>query len=500
MPMPSLFDDPEITEDSEPYDDDLEGDDFPEETGDGNEPRRRPRRQPTRSGDPGIDDDDDDNETADSADEDEAEPADPDQDEDTDEETGVPAAAEVAGLRSERLVPFSELLLEYKHWQNPRRHTGLDKESLEALADDIAAKSTQTQVRLDDGTVEPRVIAGNTDALLVVQIRGANGATDLLVLDGQRRHKAIEIAWGIKKGAPSDVLVKVVDREPEPVEWSQELAQRYLLEVLGSVGQRQGLSNYELAESARSLQGTIDPDTGKEFTIAEIARRIGRSPSWTSKIFSAMANASAKVLAKWRTGEITEEVFRELVAGVQDKTKQEEEADKIAAARESGDKAAARQTAKEAAELARQQKREAKEKAKREAEEKKAAAKAAKEAEKAAKKAKKVVRGPQAQLPLAKEPSADSKPEKAAAKPDGDKPAKPKPVPFAIIEDYADQAKKKPPTHELVKGIIMGLQVAAGLLAMEDLPKPWHAYVHRLAGTVPEKSGKGKGKGKRAPR
>lgn len=486
MPMPSLFDDPELTEDSEHYEDDLEGDDFPEETGetgDGNDP------------DPGIEDDDD-NEIADSAAEDNAEPADPDAEDDADEDTDVPAAAEVAGLRVERLVPFSDLLLEYKHWQNPRRHTGLDKESLEALADDIAAKSTQTQVRLDDGTVEPRVIAGNTDALLVVQIRSASGI-DLLVLDGQRRHKAIEIAWGIEKGAPSDVLVKVVDREPEPVEWSQELAQRYLLEVLGSVGQRQGLSNYELAESARSLQGTIDPDTGKEFTIAEIARRIGRSPSWTSKIFSAMANASAKVLAKWRTGEITEEVFRELVAGVQDKTKQEEEADKIAAARESGDKAAARQTAKEAAELARQQKREAKEKAKREAEEKKTAAKAAKEAEKAAKKAKKVVRGPQAQLPLAKEPSADSKPEKAASKPDGDKPAKPKPVPFAIIEDYTEQAKRKPPTHELVKGIIMGLQVAAGLLAMEDLPKPWHAYVHRLAGTVPDKPAKSKGKGRK---
>lgn len=475
MTMPSLFDDPEMTEDSEHYEDD-----FPGETG----------------GDPGIEDDDE-NEIADSADEDDAGPDDPDADardaeEDADEETYVPAAAEMAGLRAERLVPFSDLLLEYKHWQNPRRHTGLDKESLEAIADDIAAKSTQTQVRLDDGTVEPRVIAGNTDALLVVQIRSASGI-DLLVLDGQRRHKAIEIAWGIEKGAPSDVLVKVVDREPEPVEWSQELAQRYLLEVLGSVGQRQGLSNYELAESARSLQGTIDPDTGKEFTIAEIARRIGRSPSWTSKIFSAMANASAKVLAKWRTGEITEEVFRELVAGVQDKTKQEEEADKIAAARESGDKAAARQTAKEAAELARQQKREAKEKAKREAEEKKAA----REAEKAAKKAKKVVRGPQAQLPLAKEPSADSKPEKAAAKPDGDKPAKPKPVPFAIIEDYTEQAKRKPPTHELVKGIIMGLQVAAGLLAMEDLPKPWHAYVHRLAGTVPDKPAKSKSKGRK---
>lgn len=478
MTMPSLFDDPEMTEDSEHYEDD-----FPEEPGDGAEP------------DPGIEDDDE-NEIAD-PDKYEAEPADPDQDEDTDEDTGVPAAAEVAGLRSERLVPFSDLLLEYKHWQNPRRHTGLDKESLGALADDIAAKSTQTQVTLDDGSIEPAVIAGNTEPLLVVQIRGANGATDLLVLDGQRRYKAIELAWGIKKGAPSDVLVKVVDREPEPVEWSQERAQRYLLEVLGSVGQRHGLSNYELAESARSLQGTIDPDTGKEFTIAEIARRIGRSPSWTSKIFSAMANASAKVLAKWRTGEITEEGFRELVAGVQDKTKQEEEADKIAAARESGDKASARQTAKEAAELARQQKREAKEKAKREAEEKKAAAKAAKEAEKAAKKAKKVVRGPQAQLPLAKEPSADSKPEKVAAKPDGDKPAKPKPVPFAIIEDYTEQAKRKPPTHELVKGIIMGLQVAAGLLAMEDLPKPWHAYVHRLAGTVPDKPAKSKAKGRK---
>lgn len=477
MSMPSLFDDPEMTEDSEPYEDALDGDDFPEEPGDGAEP------------DPGIEDDDE-NEIADSADEDEAESADPDED-------TVPAAAEVAGLRAERLVPFSDLLLEYKHWQNPRRHTGLDKESLGALADDIAAKSTQTQVTLDDGSIEPAVIAGNTEPLLVVQIRGANGAIDLLVLDGQRRYKAIELAWGIKKGAPSDVLVRVIDREPGPVEWSQELAQRYLLEVLGSVGQRQGLSNYELAESARSLQGTIDPDTGKEFTIAEIARRIGRSPSWTSKIFSAMANASAKVLAKWRTGEITEEVFRELVAGVQDKTKQEEEADKIAAARESGDKATARQTAKEAAELARQQKRQAKEKAKREAEEKKAAAKAAKEAEKAAKKAEKVVRGPQAQLPLAKEPSADSKPEKAAAKPDGDKPAKPKPVPFAIIEDYTEQAKRKPPTHELVKGIIMGLQVAAGLLAMEDLPKPWHAYVHRLAGTVPDKPAKSKGKGRK---
>lgn len=383
----------------------------------------------------------------------------------------------VADLREERLEQLSNLVLEYKFWENPRKFTGLDEASMQALADDILEKSIST---------EEGYVAGNDEALKVVRIKEVDGAIVQLVIDGQRRMRAIEMGLA-RKTSPDEIFVKVVDRESDPVEWTEALAQKYLAEVLSAVGQRQGLSGYELSQSALRLRGTKDLETGKELTMAEIGKIIGRSPSWVSKILTALSNASPKLVLKWRKGELTEEQFRDLATAVTDKGEQDQKADKVTEARQGGDKGAARLAVKESAELAKQQRKN--EAAEKKAEKERAAAE--KKAEKDAQKAKSgkgkkgtAVRGPQAELPMQAQTAA--KPEKPA---EADKTSKPKALPFVVIEDMVGKAKSKPPTHDLVKGILLGVQIAAGLIAMDDLPKPWHTYVNHLAG-APAKPGK----------
>lgn len=420
----------------------------------------------------------------------EAEPDEEDEGEGDDEEDEVPPAdlpaidsltpaqrvGELFDLPKERSEPvrLSDLVLEYHHWQNPRQFTGLDPDGMKALADDILSKSVTTE----DG-----LIAGILSPLLVVKIKGPNATIVQLVLDGQRRYRAIEMAAAAAaaKGDGErsiDVWVKVIDREPEPVEWTEQLSLKYLAEVLGAVGQRQGLSGYELSESAMRLRGTANPDTGAVYTIAQIAQAIGRSPSWVSKIFTARDKASPKLLARWRKGELTEENFKDLAVGVTDKDQQDRAADALTAERQAGDKAAARRTAKEQAERAK-----AREKAERD--ERRAKEKADKKATKDAKPKKKgkSVRG-QAELPMAQEESAGNEPDKSS---NATAPTKPKPVPYVVVEDLVSKSQEHPPTHDLVKGIILGLRVATGMIDMETLPRPWHTYILHLSGDRPAK-------------
>jgi hypothetical protein len=366
-----------------------------------------------------------------------------------------------APSREVRWVPLGNLVLEYRHWKNPRTFTGLDAESLAALSSDIKRKTVNNEQ--DD------VLAGIDDPLKVVRI-AVDGHEVQLVLDGQRRHRAAQLT-----GLGDDILVPVLDREPDPVEWSQALARKYLKEVLTTVGLRANLSSFELSEAAQQLRGEKDLDTGKELTIAQIAAAIGRSDSWVSKILTARASAAPKLLRRWQNGELSEEQFRDLATGVADKQEQETEADKVTEQRRSGDKSGARVTAKERKEQTRAEaktKRDAAKTARAAAKAERARMRAEKaEKKKAAKATKK--QGSLAELPVSATPAPAATP------------AKPKAMLPAVVDDMLESAKKKPPTHELVKGILLGVQIATGRIDMADLPKPWHSYVHHLSGTKP---------------
>lgn len=452
--MPNRYDDPELIED----------DDVPEDDNTAFVDTHAEEEE-----DPGIEEDDE-NELPDPGAAEDPEDSEPDEaisDDEGETEGEAILQAEISA-RAPRLVRVGDLLLDYKHWQNPRTFTGLDSDSLQSLANDIRQKSIPTG---------KEVMAGIDEPLLVVRILAKGGEVDQLVIDGQRRFRAVEMT-----DLGPDVLVPVRDREPEPVEWSEALAQQYLQDVLTVVGLRQGLSAFELSESAVRLRATIDPATGKPLVHAKIATVIGRSESWVSKILAARAAAAPKLLERWRKGELSEEQFRDLATSVADQEEQAQAAEETAKTRRE-DKAGARVSAKERREVAL---REARAKRDKEKADRLAAKAKAKEDRKAAREAKKeakagkgkkapVVKGPQADLPLAADKPAQ--------------PARPKALSPAKIEDLLASSGKRPPTHDLAKGIILGIQVGTGRLDFADLPKQWHRYIEHLSGGSDKKSG-----------
>jgi hypothetical protein len=458
MPSPELFLDPDPREE-EDYDDSAPG--SLDEDDEDPEPVTY-EDEPPDAGPEDAEDDSDSEEEEEEANSEEF---------DEDAEGQAIVDAEIAG-RAPRWVRAGDLLLEYKHWRNPRTLTGLDPISLQALADDIRKKSVPT------GT---SVMAGIEESLWVVRIARGN-QVDQLVIDGQRRMRALELT-----DLGADALVPVRDREPEPVTWTKELAQRYFAEVHKTVALREGLSAYELSESAQDLRASNDPDTSNTYTMAKIGEILGRSESWVSKILTARKSASVKLLGRWRDGEISEEQFRDLAAGSKG-SEQDSAADKVAGARAAGDKAEARRSAKEQKEIAKRDAMATRDFAKAAKAEAKAKAKADKEAVRQAKRQSKgrgkkgpVVSGPQSDLPLAPPPQ----PEKPAQAPPS-----PKPLQRVIVDDLITMTERKPPTHDLVKGIVMGILVASGRLDMAALPKQWHQYVNHATGTTPSKPAK----------
>ncbi len=229
-------------------------------------------------------------------------------------------------------------------------------------------------------------------------------------------------------------------------------------------------------------------------TYVKIGEILGRSESWISKILAARKGASPKLLARWRDGEISEEQFRDLATGTKG-AEQDQAADRVAEARAGGDKAGARQSAKEKKEIARREAQAKKDKAKKDKEAEKAKKKADKMAARDARKQGKgkgkkgspVVSGQQADLPLA---TASEDPKPPAA------PPKAKPMQGVIIDDLLAMTEKKPPTHDLVKGVILGVLVASGRMDMSGLPKQWHQYINHVSGTAPPKPAKKRGKGR----
>jgi len=332
-----------------------------------------------------------------------------------------------------RLVRARDVALEHDHWANPRTMTGLEELKIRKLAASI------------------RELGRVTDPLDVVRVKCADGAIIDLAIDGQRRTLA---AMSLDK----NMLIPVIDRFPEPVELTWELADKLMLEVLHNFSNREPLSDFELSEVAERMKNRSDSPK----TLEQIGAAIDRSPSWVSRILTARASATPALLVKWKTGELTTEEFKDLAA-VKEPTKQEQMATKVADLAKSGNKAEARATAKEGAIVAKNEAKEAK-------------------AEKSNGKPKvaPVVKGPQMDLI---EEKSDKKPEPKAA-PDVPKIKKPSPV---VIEDLLRLATKKPPTAERVQGIIDGVKYAMGLMDPSEFGKAWNTWISRATGAVVKK-------------
>lgn len=328
-----------------------------------------------------------------------------------------------------RYVRLKDLYLEYGQWANPRKFTGLNDDSIDALAASIAAGATQDLGEDEDGDT----YAGIQDPLKVVQvITGIGNIT--VVIDGQRRHVAATKAFQ----DDDQVLIPVRDLYSEPVELTKDLARELLKVSLRTVGTRAGLSSSELADCALRLRA------GGE-TQSTIAVEIGKSESWVSKFLKALDTASPKLVARWRKGEITDEQFKDL-ASEKDPDKQVQATEAVVKARASGDKAEARTTAKETKEHV----------------------KAAKETKPAP----------------AKEVKAKPAKGKGRAPVQTEMPTTPpqKPPSRAIVEDMLEMAKKNPPTHDYVKGLLDGVRWDRGMLDAGDFGKAWQAYLGHVKG------------------
>lgn len=329
-----------------------------------------------------------------------------------------------------RFVRAADLVLDHQHWKNPRTVTGLDDISIAELGEDIKKRGQQVP-------------------LLVQKIKAATksgGDFSNLVLEGQRRGLAIF------ECLPKDFEVAVIDRTPDVIDLTPEIADKIMLDMLSVASRREGLSAYELSEVASRLRD-------RDHTHKEIGKAIGRDESWVSKILTARKNATPDLMKRWRKNEITEEQFRDL-AQVKDPAKQNEAAKEVVKAREDGDNADARAKAKEIAQTFKNEQK---------AEPKKGAS---------ANVAPPVVKGPQADI-------FDRKGDTAGDKRPETPPAPKRNTPSRIaLEEIVALAERRPPTSDQVKGIIQGVRYALGLIEQNQFGKAWESYIARIDGSA----------------
>lgn len=313
-------------------------------------------------------------------------------------------------------APLSSLVLEHKCWANPR--TILDDAKLAELGESIE----------ELGILVPINVARVMD----------NGGLIHLVMDGQRR--VIAGSRVLKKNQE----VPIVLAWPEVIEdLTWEISDQLLTIALNIGNRREALSSYELVETAERLKGR-----GKNNS--DIARALNRSDSWVSRMLKARLNATPKVLALWRRGEMSDEQFKALAAE-KDEARQDEAAVEVVAARQSGDKSEARMKAREVQAANKPTK----------------PAKPAKEepTKPATNGVRPAVTGPQAELPIA-QPA----------------PPKRKALPVFVLEEMLDLAAKRVPVHDYVLGVFDGLRYVLGDKDLAKFAKPWHQYVARLEG------------------
>lgn len=324
-----------------------------------------------------------------------------------------------------REVSLSSLHLDHPLWINPRTFTGLSDKDIGELAEDIKAR----------GILVPPMVQRIT----------ANGSTIDLVIDGQRRVRAALEAFS------KNHKIEVIDRTDKPIEFSWEESDKAMLDALAMGQKREGLSSFELSEVAERMRS-------RDRTLDDIAAAIGRSPSWVSKMLKARTHASPKLMLAWRKGQVTDEQFKDL-ANV-DQSKQGDHVKTTIEARESGDKAEARQTVKELAE-----------KFKRD--------------EKQAKKPDSAPNGKSVTTPA----NGGHQAEMWGPPPPVKKTAV---TPRFALEELVQLADKRAPTHDYVKGIMDGVRYALADLDPNEFGKPWRAYIERVGGTGAKKAKKAK--------
>ena len=374
---------------------------------------------------------------------------------------------------SSRFVTLGNLHTEHHNWKNPRTVTGLDDKAIAALAADIKEVRDQSE--------DPKKASGFLSPITVVQVKQPTGDVVDLSVDGQRRVLAAEYLK-----LPKTTLIEVVDLTGwnEPVDLTPDKADE-LTSVVMRMFNREGLSSFEVSEIAQGMR-----NRGKQ--LAEIAAKIHRSESWVSRILKARSAASPKLMLAWQKGEITDEQFKDLAAQ-RDTEAQAKNTDEVIEARKSGNQAEARTKAKEVVETAKQKRArekaeaEAKAKADREAKAKaKADAKAAKSAAKskgAAPAAKQMVLNGTSTTDIHNQERERLKGLAEKHNAQQAKPAKATATPRAILEETVSMADKRPPTHDLVKGIVLGVRYALGITDPSEFPKQWGAWVARVGGT-----------------
>jgi ParB-like chromosome segregation protein Spo0J len=321
-----------------------------------------------------------------------------------------------------REVLLSDLVLDLPPlWSNPRSFTGLNKQSIAELGDDIKSRERDGAPGIQVPLKVQRVIVPDRAEPLE------------LVLDGQRRYLGVKAA-GYKDSTP----IVVVDHMEDPLELNAKSSAMLLLDIMAAANYRESLSTYEQAMAAQRLRAD-------HMDQADIARALRRSPSWVSRFLKALGQATPKLLEDWRSGKVTDEQFKDL-ADV--KTEEQGEAlEQIKEIRAKGDKSSARAQVKEVS----------------------GKAKAAKAASKAsAKKAKPVTAKALAKLAKADKPTRGAAPIFAPTK--------------AVLAQLVALADKKKPHHEYAKGVLDGVRYCLGELDESKLGKAWHDFAARASG------------------
>lgn len=162
-------------------------------------------------------------------------------------------------------VPYDKLTLSDPLFQNPRTQAGLDEASLAELAGSIR----------EHGLMYP---------LLAREL--PNGT--YLVLGGQRRYLALGRL--IEEGHLNGAAIPIVLR-------SEDTPEGMLVESLVDSIHRADLSTYELAQAIAELADAL-PQT-------EIARRIGRSEPYVSRLLKAHREAHGALRRAWERGELS---------------------------------------------------------------------------------------------------------------------------------------------------------------------------------------------------
>lgn len=181
-----------------------------------------------------------------------------------------------------RIVKLKDLVLEHKFFTNPRTETGLDKESIEGLADSMKKHDLK-------------------DALTVVRFKDSEDDEEIktLILDGQRRSKAARsLKW-------DEIAVR--DFTDDVVVMTKEKGIQLMLAMLRAGNERQPLSSPELVAAARLLrkQGA---------TVQKIGDSIGKDASWVTRMLAADESIDESIKKDWENGKIPDEMFKELAA------------------------------------------------------------------------------------------------------------------------------------------------------------------------------------------